>query len=123
MRLLMASKGKGLDSEIDRAFGRCPFFAVVDLSGGKIAGHETVENAAQGQRGGAGITAAQTVGNLKPDAVVVLNIGPKAFGVMEQLGIRCYKGIEGTVRQNVERFLSGALEELSSPLGGRGQFK
>ena len=115
MKIALVSKGEGLDSEMDVAFGRCPFFVIVETSDGKIMDSKSIKNDAQGQQGGAGITAGQIVGNQGVDAVIVENMGPKAFTVMESLNIKCYRGVRGTVRENVEKFLSGELEVFGSP--------
>ena len=84
-----------------------------------VAGHDgpprPIARFAQGQHGGAGITAGQIVGNQQVDAVIVENMGPKAFSVMQSLNIKCYRGVRGTVRENVGKFLSGELEAFGSP--------
>lgn len=115
MKIALASKGKSIDSEMDMAFGRCPFFAIVEVGDGKIVGSSFLENTARAQHGGAGLTAGQIVGDQGVEAVIVKNMGPKAFAVMGELGIDSYRGFSGTIRENVVKFISGELEKFSSP--------
>lgn len=121
MKIAVSSTGKGLDSPISPVFGRCAYFVVVETEGKEIKGSKDVPNTAAGQTGGAGITAAQLVGNEGVDAVITSNMGPRAFGVMEQLGIKVFHASEGTVREVVQQHLEGKLKQISSatgPMGG-----
>ena len=114
MRIAIASTGRELDSPIDQHFGRCAYFLIVEINGEDIKLVKVMENTAMHQRGGAGITAAQLVGNEKVDAVVAGAFGPRAFDVLSQIGTHLFVGAEGTVRQNAELFSQGKLEELGT---------
>jgi predicted Fe-Mo cluster-binding NifX family protein len=116
MKVVVSSSGPGMDSQVDVRFGRCPYFMVVEIEGKEIKGHRAVENTSAQQMGGAGMTAAQAVAELKADAVITVNMGPRAFIVFKQLGIDMYLGT-GTVRKAVEDFVAGRLKKVEGATG------
>lgn len=126
MKIGISSTGNDLDSEIDPRFGRCRFFVVVDTGTMEFDSHSN-ENAAS--MGGAGIQAAQFMADLGVKAVLTGNVGPNAFETLNAGGIRIFTGIHGKVRDAVERFIKGELDETISPTvgghhgmgGGRGK--
>lgn len=121
MKVAIPAEGKELDSRVSEAFGRCDFFAIVELDGGKVTGHEVLENEARMQSRGAGITAVDLVAGQGVDAIVSEFLGPKAFAVLREVNIKAYKGIPGTVRENAEKLAAGGLEEFESAAPGRGR--
>jgi len=116
MKIAVSATGKGLDSQVDVRFGRCPNFVIVELEGKEIKGSEDVENTATSQMGGAGISASQLVADKGVKAVITGNMGPRAFQVFSQLGIDVYQGT-GTVREVVEKFADGKLTKISEATG------
>jgi len=120
MKVAISSIGKNLESRIDPKFGRCPFFIIVVIKEGDIKSSKVIENTAMMQGGGAGIAAAQIVGNESVDAVIGVNFGPRAFGVLQELETKLYQGIQGTVKENVQQFIDGKLQELSKATGPMG---
>ncbi|MBU3941604.1 MAG: NifB/NifX family molybdenum-iron cluster-binding protein, partial [Nanoarchaeota archaeon] len=90
MRIAISSTGPGLDSQLSPLFGRCAFFVIVDIENSEIKNDKTIENKAVMQAGGAGIMAAQTIGNENVNAVISNAIGPRAFDVLQQLNIDVY---------------------------------
>lgn len=122
MKLALTAAGEGLESNLSPVFGRCPYFAVVQLEDEDIATSETIQNPAVNQGGGAGVLAAQTVGDQDVDALVTGNVGPRAFDVLRQLDIDIYSGRQASLRDNIEAFQQGQLEKVSSPGSmGRGR--
>lgn len=120
MKIAISSSGDNLDSQIDPRFGRCPFFMIVEVDDKKIKSSKAIQNTAMMQGGGAGITAAQIVGNEKADAVIGINYGPRAFGVLSELDIEMYQGIQGTVKENVQQLIEGKLNKLETATGPMG---
>ena len=114
MKIAVSATGKGLDSQIDVRFGRCPNFVIVELDeqSKEIKGSEDLKNTATAQMGGAGISASQLVAERGVKAVITGNMGPRAFQVFSQLGISVYHGT-GTVREAVEKFAKGELTKVS----------
>jgi len=120
MKIAISSSGENLDSPIDPRFGRCPFFMIVEIEDKKIKDSNAINNTAMMQGGGAGITAAQVVGNAGAEAVIAVNYGPRAFGVLSELGIEMYQGVQGTVKENVQQLIEGKLKKLEAATGPMG---
>jgi predicted Fe-Mo cluster-binding NifX family protein len=113
MKLLIPSQGEEMGSKMSPVFGRCPYFMLIEIEGGKIQGSRTVANEAANQQGGAGLAAAQAAHDLGAEAIVAGTVGPKAFGALESFGIKVYESVSGTVRENAEAFLQGSLNKAS----------
>jgi len=119
MKVAVSAIGKGLDSQVDVRFGRCPYFVIVELENNEIKGSEDVENTATSQMGGAGMTAAELAANKGANVIITGNIGPKAFQVFSQLELDVYQ-CTGTVREAIEKFAKGELRKVSGPTGPMG---
>jgi len=115
MKIAISSTGKTLESEVDTRFGRCPYFLIVEIEN-KIKDFKAIENTATAQSGGAGITASEIVANEKPDAVITANLGPRAFSVFEQFGIKIYQG-QGKIKKVIQEFIDGKLKEIVNATG------
>jgi predicted Fe-Mo cluster-binding NifX family protein len=115
MKIAVSSAAQGLKSQASPVFGRCPWFVIVETDGKKITGHRDVQNGAVMQAGGAGIMAAQTVANEGAKVVISGAVGPRAFGVFQQVGIEAYASTPGTVEENVMQFMQGKLAKISAP--------
>ena len=116
MRIAISAGGEGLESQIDVRFGRCPKYVIVEIEGKKIKSSRTIDNTAMMQGGGAGIAAAQLMGNEKVEAVITGNMGPNAFNVLNQLNIKVYQAA-GIIKNIVQQFIDGKLTKLSAPTG------
>ncbi len=117
MKIAVSAEGKNLDSQASSVFGRCQCFVFVELQEGEIVGSEGTENSAASHSSGAGTAAAQLVGDNEADVLISGAIGPKAFSALEKWEIKVYKGEPGTVRENIDKFSTGELEEAESPTG------
>jgi predicted Fe-Mo cluster-binding NifX family protein len=115
MKIAVSSTGEGLESQTSPVFGRCPWFVIVETDGKKITGHKSVQNTAAMQAGGAGIAAAQIVGNEGAKVVISGAVGPRAFAVFQQIGMEAYAAAAGTVKENVMQFVQGKLPKISTP--------
>lgn len=120
MKIAISSTGKNLESEVDIRFGRCPYFLIIEIEKKEIKNTKAIENTAMMQGGGAGITAAQIVGNESVNAVIGINFGPRAFSVLRQLEIEIYQGVQGTVKKNVQLYIEGKLTKLTGATGPMG---
>jgi predicted Fe-Mo cluster-binding NifX family protein len=116
MKIAISSTGKDLNSQVDVRFGRCPYFIIVETKGKEIKSSKAMENTATSQAGGAGISAAELVGNQKVDAVITGNLGPRAFDVLSQLDIDIYQA-SGTVKEAVKQLIEGKLTKIQGPTG------
>ena len=116
MKIAISSTGKTLESAVNARFGRCQHFLIVEIENKKVKNIKVVENTAKAQMGGAGITAGEIVANEKVDAVITTNLGPRAFSVFGQLGIRVYSG-QGKIKDVVQYLIKGKLKELTNATG------
>ena len=114
MRIAISSTGQDLNSQLSPIFGRCAFFVIIDIENNEITNNKTIENKAVMQAGGAGIMAAQTIGNENVNAVISSAIGPRAFDVLQQLGIEMYKAQGATVKEAVDLFIQGKLSKINA---------
>ncbi len=111
MRVCIPTAGwRGLDEHVSEHFGRAPTFTIVDLETGKV---EVIPNTGK-HGGGGGRTPAQTLVGLGIDALICSGIGPRAISFLESLGIKVYYGASGTVRDVIENFKAGKLQEISA---------
>ena len=114
MKVAIPSAGEDLSASVDQRFGRCSSFLIVDT---ETMEFRAVPNLAAAQAGGAGIAAAQQIIDEGAEVVLAGEVGPNAFDVMSQAGIRVYARITGTVRDAVEMLKSGALENTKVATG------
>jgi predicted Fe-Mo cluster-binding NifX family protein len=115
MKIAISSTEDNVDSQISSVFGRCQYFIIADVEDKEIKSTKAVQNLAVNQFGGAGITAAQTVGNEKAEVVISGAVGPRAFSVLKQLGIEVYNATTGTIKENIEKFINGKLTKVDTP--------
>ena len=112
MRIAISSSGSDLDAEVDPRFGRCRYFVIVDSETKEF---EVLDNQAVMTSGGAGIQAAQIVANSGVDAVITGHLGPNAADTLAAAGLKIYLGASGTVREALQQYKSGQLQESSGP--------
>ncbi|HQC61411.1 MAG TPA: NifB/NifX family molybdenum-iron cluster-binding protein [Candidatus Pacearchaeota archaeon] len=118
MKIAISSTGKNLQDEIDARFGRCSYFLIVEIDekNKKIKDFKAIENTAKSQMGGAGITSSEIVAKQEVDAVITVNLGPRALSVFEQFNIKIYQG-EGKINEVVQMFLEGKLKQITNATG------
>jgi predicted Fe-Mo cluster-binding NifX family protein len=111
VKVAVSSVGKTLDSQVDRRFGRCPYFLIVDS---ETLEFKVVTNAAADAMGGAGIQAANSVVGEGVKAVVTGNVGPNAFQTLSAAGKVVIVGASGSVREVIGQFNRGELQETKT---------
>lgn len=124
MNICITSMGDNLDSNIDPRFGRCKYFLLIDT---KSLNFKSISNDSMKAFGGAGIQAAQLVANTDAEIVITGNVGPNAFQTLKAAGIKVITGVDGKIKDVINKFNNGELEEKNAPtvgshfgLGGRG---
>lgn len=99
-------------SRIFPHFGRAPLFAVVEISKEGVAQSlEVVENVGQ-HAGGHGYTHDAVIG-LRPDAVVVMGMGPRGLQRFQDERVAVFTGDITTVGEAVEAYARGELRGLT----------
>ena len=112
MKLCVSSTGKDLDADVDPRFGRCHYFLIIDTETMKI---NVISNESIMTSGGAGIQAAQMVVKTGATTVVTGNIGPNAFQTLHAADINVITGVSGTIKEAVEKYKKGELNETKAP--------
>lgn len=115
MKICVSASSGSLDAEVDSRFGRCPYFVIVDS---ETMEFNAVANDSSSAAHGAGIQAAQTVVNRGVKVVITGNVGPNAFNVLSATGIKIVIGASGSVKEAVEKYKKGELQEVGNPTVG-----
>ena len=112
MRIAISVETKnGLDSAIAQHFGRCPYFAFVDMEGREVKAVEMVDNPFYN-----GHQPGQVPGFINDNKANVMlsgGMGGRAIQFFQQFGIQAATGATGTVRTALESFLGGELEDAA----------
>jgi predicted Fe-Mo cluster-binding NifX family protein len=108
MKICVSAVQGSLTAPVDPRFGRCAYLVIVDAD---TMAFEALLNVGAGAMHGAGVQTAQMVANRGVDIVITGNIGPNAYQVLSTAGIKIITGATGTVREVVERYKSGQLQE------------
>jgi predicted Fe-Mo cluster-binding NifX family protein len=112
MRIAISSMGKDLDAQLDPRFGRCQYFIFVDP---ETLEFEVSENVGLMASGGAGVQAAQLITQKGATALITGNLGPNAASALSASGMKVYLVPGGTVKEVIDAYQSGALQEASGP--------
>ena len=112
MKIAVTSTGKDVKSELDRRFGRCANFLVIDTEGNDEV--EVLDNKAIASGGGAGIAAAQQLIDRKIDVLITGNVGPNAYETLHAAGVEIYSGENGRILDLIDRFVRGELKKSDS---------
>ncbi|MFO7948346.1 MAG: NifB/NifX family molybdenum-iron cluster-binding protein, partial [Armatimonadota bacterium] len=110
MKIAVSASGDNLQAPADPRFGRSPYYVVVDTESMEF---QAYPNEATQQGSGAGIAAAQFVGETDADAVVAGNFGPKALDALQSAGIRMFQFAGGTVEEAARAVADGQAPEVS----------
>ena len=111
MKICISSKGKDKESLLDKRFGRCDYFQIYDTETGDF---RVLENESKMSNGGAGIAASNLLIDENVDVVITGNLGPNAFGVIEEGGIKPYTSESIAISSVLEKYKNGDLKEIKS---------
>lgn len=102
-------ENKGMESLPYGHFGSAPEFVVCDLEAGTV---ETINNGDLGHEHGKCQPLKALSGN-KVDAVIVGGIGAGAIMKLNEMGTKVYRGVNDTIKVNLELLKEGKLDEFS----------
>jgi predicted Fe-Mo cluster-binding NifX family protein len=104
-----AEDDRGMESEVYGHFGSAPLFITVETETSAV---RTIVNQDLGHQHGQ-CQPLHALGGYPVDAVVVGGIGGGALRRLQIAGIKVYRGVEGTVSDNLELMKSGHLPEFT----------
>jgi predicted Fe-Mo cluster-binding NifX family protein len=100
---------KGPESAVYGHFGSASFFVIVGSEDGSL---ETIANQDRDHMHG-NCQPLKALGGKEVDAVVVGGIGAGALMGLQAGGIKVYRGVEGTVEENLALIKAGHLPEFT----------
>jgi len=115
MRVAITAGGEGLNSPVDRVFGRARYFVITDPEEMSLEVVENRQNLNAAQ--GAGIQSARQIANKAVDVVLTGNVGPNAFRALDAVLIRVYQFESDilTVHDALTAWKEGKLREVKAP--------
>lgn len=114
----ISSSGDSLDSPLDKRFGRCEYFILLDSDSGETV--SILENSARQLSGAAGVTSVQMLADKGVTAIIAQDVGPKAQDALKALNIKTFRpNADMTVAEVFKDFQEGNLKEtvFTSPKG------
>lgn len=108
MRIAISiEENNDLESKVAHHFGRCPFFALVDLDGNEVKTIQVIENPYYGAHQPGQVPG--FINNQNVDVMLSGGMGGRAIQFFDQYGIKAATGATGTVRSALESYLGGEL--------------
>ncbi len=105
MKLCITAAGNNLSATTDSAFGRAPWFVLINT---ETSASEAIANPSVNAGHGAGIAAAQLMADHGVDAVLTGKLGPKAQAALAAADIAMYEGLAScTVNEALDQFQAG----------------
>ena len=110
MKIAISATGDDMSANVDRRFGRCPWFLFVDTETAKC---ESVENKSADAASGAGTSCAQLVLEREVDAIISGQVGPNAYEVLKQGGVEIFIASQDmTVQGAIDKFKNNELKKM-----------
>ena len=108
---ISADNNDGLDSIVSPHFGRCPYFVLVDMEGQEVKNVGAVTNPYYWNHRPGQVPA--FINSHSVNIMLTGGMGRRAIMFFEQCGIQPVTGAAGTVRQSLQRYLGGALQDAA----------
>ncbi|MBN1119566.1 MAG: NifB/NifX family molybdenum-iron cluster-binding protein [Anaerolineae bacterium] len=104
---ISADTSDGLNSRVAQHFGRCPFFAIVEVEGKEVQSVELIDNPffASHQPG-------QVPGFIheqKANVMISGGMGRRAIDIFQQVGIEAVTGASGSVQNALDCYFDGVI--------------
>lgn len=97
----------GWDSVVAHHFGRCPYFAVVDVDEKEVQTIEIIDNPYYSYHQPGQVPS--FIHEKNADVMLSGGMGRRAIDAFQQLGVQAATGATGTVRTALESYLGGEL--------------
>ena len=110
MKIAVSATGSDLNAFVDMRFGRCPWFLFVNA---ESLQYEAIENKNADDASGAGTACALLVLEKEVTAVITGQVGPNAFEVLNQGGVKIFLVPDGMgIREALARYQNGELRQM-----------
>ncbi len=120
MRIAFAVEAdEGLDSPISPHFGRCPYYAFVDVEDGEPKAFQVLPNPFYYDHGAPG-QVPNFIAKQGASAIIAGGMGPRPALFFQHLGIEAVSGVGGTVKETLRACLHGDLHGTEPCAGGHG---
>ncbi|HEY89520.1 MAG TPA: dinitrogenase iron-molybdenum cofactor biosynthesis protein [Thermoflexia bacterium] len=106
---ISADNSAGLESIVAHHFGRCPYYAFVDVEGREVQNVTVLPNPHYEQHRPNVVP--PWIEKQGGDVMLAGGMGRRAVALFKQAGIQAHTGAAGTVRRALEQFLGGKLED------------
>ena len=106
---------QGLDSEISAYFGRAKKFMFIELGKGEVNNFYFKDNPFLEKKVRAGLEASRFVVKEKIDSIITKEMGPISLHTLRDNVVDVYQGVDGNVRELLEKFLKEKLKLLIVP--------
>ena len=113
MKIAIPVVEKSEKSQMSDRFGRSTYYLIYDSETSEV---DIIDNPAVQARGGAGVQAAQIIGNNNADIVIAGFLGPNAANGLNALNLKIYQAPNQniTIQEVLNLYIQGNLNELSS---------
>jgi len=98
---------RGLDSTVNPHFGRCPYFALVEVDEKAVGKVEVIANPYYGNHQPGQVP--RFIHSLGAHVMITGGMGERAVAFFTQYGIEAVTGASGTAGEAVAQYLGGAL--------------
>lgn len=105
---IAVEEGSGLEAEVSAHFGRCPYYALVDVDEGRIGELKVVANPFYGRHQPRMVPG--FIDQQKAGVIITGAMGPRAIALFDQYGIEAVTGAAGKARDALDAYLCGQLK-------------
>ena len=100
-----------MEGPVSHHFGRCPYFTIAEVEDGQVQNMQAVENPFAGQHAPGQVPG--FINSQRVDVMISGGMGGRAIQFFRSYNIGVSTGASGTVRQTLEKYLAGELNEAA----------
>ena len=100
--IAITTSGQGIESEIDKKFGRCQYILIYDPETEEVTSYK---NKFLQQSSGVGVKTAEFIADKGVKKVLTFKVGPKAAQVLDKAGIETVTGLKGQAEKNLNKYI------------------
>ena len=109
MKVCIPTMGdRGLDEQVGEHFGRVPTYTIIDMKTNEVS---IIDNTSE-HMGGTGYPP-EIIAQTGAEVMLCGGLGRRAIAMFEEMGIRVYIGASGTVKNAIQFFRNGKLQEAT----------